>query len=383
MPGLGSQLQNIATAMQGFSAGLQGQLPQFQAVQQQKLAQEQEQARYQQEQQKAMIEQRQKTMFTDANAALQLVKMGNLDGVVQLGINRLQGLQQLAQQFPDIDPSDTQRVTQLAVAARNGDEEALELLTAELESAVQVGQAIGVLEAPETSSKVVGDFLVDDKTGKVIFDASEKEPRERAQDENGVLRFVDTGERVFPQVEKLEDELTDADKFTRAKTIRDQISADTKDFTQIANAWDRISASAEAPSAAGDLALIFNYMKMLDPGSTVREGEFANAQNATGVPGQIRNLFNRVSTGERLSPPQRTDFLSQAQGIFEASKGRADNIINEYVSLGERYGLTRDDVVIERGAAPSIAAPPAIGEIRDGYKYVGPDPADPASWEEQ
>lgn len=150
MAGLGSQLEKIGTAMAGFSAGLQGNLPQFQAVQNQKIQQEQQNQLLQQEQQRKMVEERQKTLYTDAAAALQLTKMGNLDAVVQLGVNRLQGLQQLAQQFPDIDPSDTQRVTQLAIAARNGDEEALEHLTGELEQAVQIGQAIGVLEAPES-----------------------------------------------------------------------------------------------------------------------------------------------------------------------------------------------------------------------------------------
>jgi hypothetical protein len=176
MPGLGSQLQNIGTAMAGFSAGLQGQLPQFQQVQQQKLQQEQQNAMLQQEQQAKMVEQRQKTMYTDAAAALQLTKMGRLDDVIKLGVNRLQGLQQ----FPDADPSDTQRVTQLAVAARNGDEEALELLTAELESAVSVGQAIGVLEAPKAAQGAtdLGKLKQDLNAGLISqeqYDAAEKD----------------------------------------------------------------------------------------------------------------------------------------------------------------------------------------------------------------
>ena len=38
------------------------------------------------------------------------------------------------------------------------------------------------------------------------------------------------------------------------------------------------------PDAAGDMALIFSYMKMLDPNSTVREGEYATAQDAGSIP---------------------------------------------------------------------------------------------------
>ena len=50
-------------------------------------------------------------------------------------------------------------------------------------------------------------------------------------------------------------------------------------------------------------------MKMLDPTSVVREGEFATAQNATGVPERIRNSFNKAMSGERLGQKQRTKFI--------------------------------------------------------------------------
>ena len=49
-------------------------------------------------------------------------------------------------------------------------------------------------------------------------------------------------------------------------------------------------------TAAGDLSLIFKYMKMLDPGSTVREGEFANAENAKGIEDSLRALYNKIKT---------------------------------------------------------------------------------------
>jgi hypothetical protein len=162
------QLQNIGLALQGLGSGLSGQLPQFLQAQNQRagLEQQAQQIQMQQvEQQQKMAIERQKTMFTDAFAASQLLDTGNLDGVVQLGINRLQMLKQLSQQDPTIDPSDTQRVTQLAIAARNGDEEALELLKGELSNTVQVGQAIGVLQAPAAPEIVPASNIVN---GQVV-----------------------------------------------------------------------------------------------------------------------------------------------------------------------------------------------------------------------
>ena len=53
-------------------------------------------------------------------------------------------------------------------------------------------------------------------------------------------------------------------------------------------AYGRIHAAKDAPpSGASDIALLYGYMKVLDPGSTVREGEFATASNAGGIPDKI------------------------------------------------------------------------------------------------
>lgn len=349
-------LAMMAPAMGGLGAGLQGNLPQFQQVQQRRQAMDAEQQAL--DQQAAV--QRMQTLYQDAATALPMAKRGDYEQLIKLGINRLQ----LLQNYPDADPSDTQRITQLAIAAKNGSEEAAELLVGELSSAVQVGMDLGVLERPEApmpqspEGKQAFDRMAGFLTQEEYEDiaAGRKPTRETETDENGYLRFVDTGERVFPQVEMVEEKLTGLDRVEAARDLRSEINKENADFTDIANSWDRIAASAAEPSAAGDLALIFNFMKMLDPGSTVREGEFANAQNAASIPTRIRGLYNRVSTGERLTQEQRADFFGQAENIFESSKERAGQITDEYVRIGEGLGLNREDIVVDRGADPDISA---------------------------
>ena len=102
-----------------------------------------------------------------------------------------------------------------------------------------------------------------------------------------------------------------------------------QDYKNVVISYNTISSAAENPSAAGDLSLIFQYMKVLDPGSTVREGEFANAQNAAGVPDRIRNMFNNWSKGQRLDEKQRQDFITQAKKIVDARGKSIDPLIRQ------------------------------------------------------
>lgn len=137
-------------------------------------------------------------------------------------------------------------------------------------------------------------------------------------------------------------------KFDQATKIRDQLQKQPQiqDFNKIESSFGRIQAAAEDPSAAGDLALIFNFMKMLDPGSVVRESEFATAANAAGVPDRIRAQFNRVLEGERLAPNTRKDFVGRADKIFNKQVKLTERIEKDFVKLAERFGLERDDIVV-------------------------------------
>lgn len=139
----------------------------------------------------------------------------------------------------------------------------------------------------------------------------------------------------------------DQKSWDRAKSIRGEFVAipAVKSFSEQSQAFGRIVASADDPSPAGDLALIFNYMKILDPGSTVREGEFANAQNAGGVDDRVRSLFNQLYEGTRLTEGQRADFVNRAQRLYaNAEQGYAKTEVF-YRGIADRAGLKPEDVI--------------------------------------
>ena len=134
--------------------------------------------------------------------------------------------------------------------------------------------------------------------------------------------------------------------------LRGEYTNNSKVFTDTAASYQRIRDSASDPSAAGDLALIFNYMKVLDPGSTVREGEFATAQNSGSIPSRIWASYNKVMSGERLAPAQREDFFKRATTLYKGQEARhKSTVYDRYTKLAQQYGVRPENVVNDLNAS--------------------------------
>jgi len=161
--------------------------------------------------------------------------------------------------------------------------------------------------------------------------------------------------------------------FQQEKALRDEFTKNTQNFVKIRDSYNTIQAASKDPSAAGDLSLIFAYMKVLDPGSTVREGEFANAQNAASVPTQVQNIWNKAITGERLSQEQRNDFISQAKKIYDAQKSGYDRQIQQTQQLADSYVLDPKRVIYDfanpdlLNSTTNSAAPKIQQATTNGY----------------
>ena len=161
--------------------------------------------------------------------------------------------------------------------------------------------------------------------------------------------FEETGlaSSLVPKPEKLQGRLGGKSAFDAENTLRDDFLNQSKTFIDVRDSFARVEESSKDPSAAGDLALIFNFMKMLDPASVVREGEFATAQNATGVPDRIKNIYNKVATGERLNKKQRKDFVGRAEQFFTRQDAQHKQREKIFGDVAKRNKLDTRNVVID------------------------------------
>lgn len=147
--------------------------------------------------------------------------------------------------------------------------------------------------------------------------------------------------------------------------IRGEYTNQNKDFVTIRDSYQRVLGAAERSkerpdSAAGDLALIFSYMKILDPGSVVRETEFANAENAAGIPERVRALFNKARTGEKLAPEQRDDFVDRARTLYKRALESHGGNKKVYRDLAKRYNFDPERVApdLSLGISGDVPAQP-------------------------
>lgn len=272
----------------------------------------------------------------------------------------MQGLsQQIATQVLPKVPNGQMPVAMLKefTNAVNGQVQALIKTGVPASTANLIGQMTlqGKFHTEKTSVLSPGQSLVGQSSGRTIASVpKEKEPL-KAQSSAGKvvadrIAFVAEFGKDSPQV-KAFDEAAKSEgktfKLTDVSSVRGQFLAQSKAFVTVRNAFSKIAIAGKDPSAAGDLALIFNFMKLLDPGSVVRESEFATAANAAGVPDRIKNTFNRVLSGERLAPEQRKDFLTQAERIFDSQIQSQTLLEKVFGDIAERAGMKKEDVAID------------------------------------
>ena len=132
-----------------------------------------------------------------------------------------------------------------------------------------------------------------------------------------------------------------------------------KEFSTVQTAHKQVINALNNPSAANDLAAATKFMKLLDPGSVVRESELGMAMAATGAIDLMGNYLQRLQNGERLNPAQRADFKKAAELAYKAAEDTYGQIRQQYVDLAKNYNLNPDNIVLKQGKSTPTPSPEA------------------------
>jgi hypothetical protein len=141
--------------------------------------------------------------------------------------------------------------------------------------------------------------------------------------------------------------------FNQAAELRKEFQGQSKGFQQVRDSYNRIQTSGQSPTPAGDLSMLYNYMKMLDPGSVVRESEFRSAATAKPLMERLGLSWDAVGSvwnGNKMTPGMRQDFLNRASQLYNAEAQQHQQRVNEYGRLATSQKIDPSLVITDMGA---------------------------------
>lgn len=137
--------------------------------------------------------------------------------------------------------------------------------------------------------------------------------------------------------------------------LRNQWFQQTKSVNQMAqsnSAVQMASKSATNPDGSikgpDDMAVIYNYYKMLDPNSVIMPGEYANAENTKGWTDAMRVQYNKVWSGDKLDDRQREAFAKSAQDLFENKAQSYYSLKSQFSDIAKRNGFNPENVIVDQ-----------------------------------
>ena len=187
---------------------------------------------------------------------------------------------------------------------------------------------------------------------------------------------------VTPQTDNAYLKLSEPQQKTADKFITDFNNEKTVQNLSIAgsflNQMNNLGVGTPQYKPSDDIALIFSFMKTLDPGSTVREGEFATAANAGGIPDRIVATYNKALKGEFLADDeQRNNFINTAKKSYFGLTTEAKSVADRYRSMAKDRGIPENLVVPSNtfqqaqqfGATDKNQTPDQESQTIGGVKY--------------
>lgn len=159
------------------------------------------------------------------------------------------------------------------------------------------------------------------------------------------------------------------------RDLRKDFQADSEYFGEAQRFWkDVVNYSKPEQSSASDLALVFSYMKMLDPDSVVREGEQMQVRGLGGIGAEARALLSRIGVntegaydgGMLIIDPTIRANIREAAGLRFADLAKSQASLEEYTAAeGARAGLSSDFFKSKIEGDGNIKRPYVVNSLDD------------------
>ena len=132
-----------------------------------------------------------------------------------------------------------------------------------------------------------------------------------------------------------------------------------KDFNDMQSAYGQVLSALDQGSPIGDVAGATKVMKLLDPGSVVRESELGIAMAASGRMDRLKFYFSNWASGQKLTPTQRDDFKALSNELYAAAGQAYNQQRGEYLDFGASTGVDLNTALGAPAKLPSIVKAPS------------------------
>lgn len=201
------------------------------------------------------------------------------------------------------------------------------------------------------------DIILGKDKAKDTFDLKQGETRyQQVRGPDGKITAVPIVGGADPNLGPYKDMKQRADV---EEGLRKELATAAKEYNTIKDASTSLDAISKAPSAAKDIAMVFSFMKILDPNSVVRETEYATAAKAAGLDDRFVGYITKIQNGQFLTPEQRQDFLGTAKTLAASREQGYRQSLERYNGISQRLSVDPRNVLPE-----SIQPPTAQPQTR-------------------
>lgn len=141
-----------------------------------------------------------------------------------------------------------------------------------------------------------------------------------------------------------------------------------KEFAGMDTAHKQVTSAIKQGTPIGDTAAATKIMKLLDPGSVVRETELGMAMAATGKMDRLKNFMDLYISGKKLTDSQRTEFQTLADELYNAAAQAYNVKRGEYERIGQGFGLNTD---LALGSPAKVMTKPMVtGDLQSQARAI-------------
>lgn len=151
--------------------------------------------------------------------------------------------------------------------------------------------------------------------------------------------------------------------FKAETSLRKEFASTQKDYNVINTAYNNLNQLSKSNTPQAQISLLYQFMKIQDPNSVVRESEFATAASAGSYGDKIQNAVTRLMNGQRLTNDQVKGFVNAAGNLYTAQRQSFTKSKKYYQGLANEYGLNPDRITYDGGDSLDTSGnkPPAQG----------------------